>query len=64
MLGQLFLVRKQIQLKRFVLRGGRAARACACDRANGDFFAKDTHQNFRARADDLKTAEVKEEHKR
>ena len=64
MLGQFLLIGQQIGLVRAVLFRRRATGAGACDRADGDFVAKDPNKNFGAGADDLKATEVEIEHER
>ena len=64
MFGEFFFVGHQVQLKGFVLGGGRPAGPRACDGADCDLFAENPHKDFGAGTDDLKTAKVEEEHKR
>ncbi len=61
-LSELFLVGKEVKLKRFVFFRGCAAGARSGDRADCHLVAKHTHKNFGRSTDDLKPTEVEIEH--
>ena len=64
MLGALFRIGQQFGLKRGIFGCVVTTATRAGNRAHGDFFIFQTHQNFRRRADHLHLAQIKEEHVR